>query len=85
MAELRTLPGVKVHPSHANFFLLELALVDPKATFEALYARGILVRDVTSYPGLSRCLRISVGSEEENKALVDALQAALLPAAAGRI
>ena len=84
MVALRSLPGVKIHPSQANFFLLELLEADPKATFEALYARGILVRDVTSYPGLSRCLRISVGSEEENRALVDALQATLLLAAAGR-
>ena len=84
MAELGRLPAVKVHPSEANFFLLELLEADPKATFEALHAKGILVRDVTSYPGLSRCLRISVGSEEENEALLGALQAALVPAAAGR-
>ena len=84
MAELGSMPGFVVHPSHANFFLLELLEADPKAVFEALYARGILVRDVTSYPGLSRCLRISVGSEAENKALVDALSAALGLAAAGR-
>ena len=84
MAEVGSMPGIVVHPSHANFFLLELLEADPKAVFEALYARGILVRDVTSYPGLSRCLRISVGSEEENAALVDALQAVRPEAAAGR-
>jgi histidinol-phosphate aminotransferase len=84
MAELSLLPGVKVHPSHANFFLLELAHSDPKATFEALYARGILVRDVTSYPGLSKCLRVSVGSEEENAALLAGLKEALMPAMGGR-
>jgi histidinol-phosphate aminotransferase len=84
MSELRARPGVKVHPSQANFFLLELLEADPRATFEALYAKGILVRDVTSYPGLSRCLRISVGSEEDNAALLAALQAALVPATMGR-
>jgi histidinol-phosphate aminotransferase len=84
MAELGLLPGVKVHPSHANFFLLELAHSDPKATFEALYARGVLVRDVTSYPGLSKCLRVSVGSEEENAALLAGLKEALMPAVGGR-
>ena len=85
MEELRSLPGVKVHPSQANFFLLELLEAEPQATFEALYARGILVRDVTSYPGLSRCLRVSVGSEEENDALAGALRMALPLLATGRI
>jgi histidinol-phosphate aminotransferase len=76
-AELAALPGVRVYPSRANFFLVELAEADPKAVFESVYRRGILIRDVTSYPRLGRCLRISVGSEEENRALVVALREAL--------
>jgi len=76
--ELAALPGVHVYPSCANFFLVELKEADPQAVFERVYARGVLVRDVTSYPRLSRCLRVSVGSEEENRALVTALRAALL-------
>ena len=39
--------------------------------------RGVLVRDVTSYPMLGRCLRVSVGSEEENEAFLHALGTAL--------
>jgi histidinol-phosphate aminotransferase len=74
---LRALPGLRVYPSRANFLLLELEQAAPQAVFEALLARGILVRDVTSYPRLARCLRVSVGSEEENEALVVALQEAL--------
>jgi histidinol-phosphate aminotransferase len=84
MAALRALPGVKVHPSQANFFLLELLDAPPRAVFEALYARGILVRDVTRYPGLDRCLRISVGSDEENTALLQALSGVLAEAPMGR-
>jgi histidinol-phosphate aminotransferase len=80
MAALGELAGVVVHPSHANFFLLEVQEAAPRAVFEALYAKGILVRDVTSYPGLERCLRISVGSEDENASLVSALREALTPA-----
>jgi histidinol-phosphate aminotransferase len=77
-ATLGRLPGVTAWPSRANFFLLELATADPKAVFAALLRRGVLVRDVTSYPMLSRCLRVSVGSEEENDALLHALGTALV-------
>jgi histidinol-phosphate aminotransferase len=63
-----------VYPSRANFFLLELEQCEPKTVFEALYRRGILVRDVTSYPRLSRCLRVSVGTEQENEALLAVLR-----------
>jgi histidinol-phosphate aminotransferase len=81
-ASLARLAGLRVYPSEANFLLLELAEADPKAVFESLYSRGILVRDVTSYPRLSRCLRVSVGSEEENRLFLDALAVALAPAPA---
>ena len=77
LALVGDLPGVRAHPSRANFFLIELEEADPKAVFEALYRRGVLVRDVTAYPMLSRCLRISVGSPEENDAFLHALGSAL--------
>jgi histidinol-phosphate aminotransferase len=82
--ELAKLPGVRVYPTRANFFLVELADADPKAVFESVYRRGVLIRDVTSYPRLSRCLRISVGSEEENQALLAALKEALVAAVPAR-
>jgi histidinol-phosphate aminotransferase len=76
-SSLKKEPGLKVYPSRANFLLVEVRDADPKAVFESLYARGVLVRDVTSYKRLERCLRISVGSEEENARLLAALPAAL--------
>ena len=74
---LAHVPGVRPYPSRANFILFELQDADPKAVFEAIYARGVLVRDVSSAPRLSRCLRVSVGSEEENDAFLSALRHAL--------
>jgi histidinol-phosphate aminotransferase len=70
-------PGVTPYPSKANFILFELPEADPKAVFESLYRRGVLVRDVTSYPRLSRCLRASVGTPTENEAFLEALRHAL--------
>jgi histidinol-phosphate aminotransferase len=77
LPRLAAIEGVRPRPSRANFILTELTRADPKAVFESLYARGVLVRDVTSYPRLARCLRVSVGSESENEALLAALRLAL--------
>jgi histidinol-phosphate aminotransferase len=74
---LAALPGVRVFPSRANFLLIEFASADPRAVFESLYQGGVLVRDVTSYPRLSRCLRVSVGSADENAQLLAGLARAL--------
>ena len=74
---LYRVPGVRPYPSQANFILLELAEADPRVVFESVYRRGVLVRDVTSYPRLQRCLRVSVGSEPENEAFLSALRHAL--------
>jgi histidinol-phosphate aminotransferase len=76
LERLADVPGVRAWPSHANFFLLEMLSVSPKAVFESLYRRGVLVRDVSSYPMLSRCLRVSVGTPEENETFLHALGAA---------
>jgi histidinol-phosphate aminotransferase len=75
--DLAALPGVRVFPSRANFILFELAEKDPRTVFEDLYARGVLVRDVTAYPRLTRCLRVSVGNEDENAAFLRALRESL--------
>lgn len=74
--ELCAIDGIKVYPSEANFFLVETP-GEPRALFEALYSRGILIRDVSSYPMLSKCLRISVGTREENDRLLAALRGLL--------
>jgi histidinol-phosphate aminotransferase len=75
--KLYRVPGVRPFPSRANFILFELLEADPKAVFESTLRRGVLVRDVTSYPRLSRCLRVSVGTEEENRAFLLALRHAV--------
>jgi len=72
--ELSKLPGFKVYPSEANFFLVQ-SPVEPRVLFDELYEQGILIRDVSSYPMLSKCLRISVGTREENDRLLSALRA----------
>jgi histidinol-phosphate aminotransferase len=75
---LLSLPGVRPYPSRANFILFELLDRDAKSVFEALFKHGVLVRDVTSYPRLERCLRVSVGAPDENAAFLEGLKTALM-------
>jgi histidinol-phosphate aminotransferase len=76
--ELRAI-GVRVYPSVCNFLLIRVP-PDPTMSVAAVCAhlreRGILVKTLGEY-GLGDCLRITVGSEEENHALVDALREVL--------
>jgi histidinol-phosphate aminotransferase len=65
--------GLVVHPSIANFLLVEFPSAQSAASANAfLMERGLIVRDVIGY-GLPQCLRISIGLEEDNRAVVDAL------------
>jgi histidinol-phosphate aminotransferase len=66
--------GVQVYPSDANFLLFRVP--DAAQTFRRLVEQGVLVRDVSRYPMLEGCLRVTVGSREENDAFLVALQAA---------
>jgi histidinol-phosphate aminotransferase len=66
--------GVQVYPSHANFLLFRVE--DAHKTFLRLVERGVLVRDVSRYPMLENCLRVTVGSRKENEAFLAALRAA---------
>jgi len=76
IGELQKRPGVEVFESCANFFLIRTAH-SAGDLFDALYAQGVLVRDVSSYPMLEGVLRISAGKPEENNRFLSALDRAL--------
>ena len=73
LTELPRLPGLTVYPSAANFVLVHVAQGSDRV-FEHLLADGILVRDVSHYPGLADHLRLSVGTAAENDALLESLK-----------
>jgi len=62
----------QVFPSDANFLLIECH--DSRRFFEAGKAAGLIVRDFSSYPGLTRCLRISIGTPDQNQRLLAAVE-----------
>ena len=63
----------QVYPSDANFLLVEVT--DANKIYKYLLNKGIVVRNRTTQPGCQNCLRITIGTKEENKTLVSALQA----------
>jgi histidinol-phosphate aminotransferase len=74
-AEIRSL-GLEVPPSQGNFILVRFpaeAGRDSAAAIEHLNAHGIIPRRMAAY-GLPDCLRITVGLEEDNQAVVAALR-----------
>ena len=58
--------------SDANFVLVEFR--DARRALEAGKSAGLLVRDFSAAPGLANCLRISVGTPEQNDRLLSALE-----------
>ena len=62
----------KVYPSDANFILVKIN--NARKVYEFLLEKGIVVRDRSQVKLCNDCLRITVGTEQENTILVDAMQ-----------
>jgi histidinol-phosphate aminotransferase len=73
---LRQLPGVHAWNSDANMVLIRVP--DAQRVFDGLKARGVLVKNVSKmHPLLSHCLRLTVGTAQENTRLLSALAESL--------
>jgi histidinol-phosphate aminotransferase len=62
--------GFDVHPSASNFVLFG-GVENPQAMFEALRAKGILIRD----PGIAHHMRVTAGTEAETNTFLSAIEA----------
>ena len=75
-AVLSDLPGVTPYKSEANMILARVP--DAAATFTGMKQRGVLIKNVSAlHPLLANCLRITVGTPEENTLMIQALKASL--------
>jgi histidinol-phosphate aminotransferase len=75
-AALDAIPGVATFPSRANFVLVRVA--GASALAAGMRERGVLVKDVSRmHPLLADCLRLTVGTPDENAAMLAALRGAL--------
>ncbi len=70
------LPGVRAYPSEANMILLRVP--DAEKTFATLKTRKVLVKNVSRmHPLLVNCLRLTVGTADENQLMLTALKESL--------
>ena len=65
---------IKVWPSEANFLLFKPESIDAYKLWQELIEEGILIRDCSSWEGLEGCLRVTIGSENENDIFLDAVR-----------
>lgn len=73
---LAAMPGVEAFPSEANMILVRVP--DSKRAFEGMKQRGVLIKHIAGlHPLLANCLRLTVGTPEENTLMIDALKASL--------
>jgi histidinol-phosphate aminotransferase len=76
LKELVALAGVKPFPSEANMILVRVP--DAAKTFEGLKAQGVLIKNVSKmHPLLANCLRLTVGTAQENTQLLAAMKASV--------
>jgi histidinol-phosphate aminotransferase len=77
-AAISEMPGLTVYLSRANFLLFRAPEGRGCALFQALRAAGILIKNLHgSSPALRDCLRVTVGTPQENAAFLKALSAGL--------
>ncbi len=78
LTELRRIPGVEAYASDANFILFRVATADQ--VFSGLKQRGVLIKNLNgTHPLLADCLRVTVGTPDENSQFLSALAATLNP------
>ncbi|GAB4507615.1 MAG: histidinol-phosphate transaminase [Sulfuricaulis sp.] len=75
---LTALKGVQTWPSQTNFILFRIEQGNTDRVFEGLRQQGVLIKNLNSTGGrLKNCLRVTVGTPEENNSFLKALEASL--------
>ena len=74
--ELAKIKSINTYPSDANFILFQ-ASENGEKVFRNLMENGILVRNLGSHPMLKNCLRVTIGTRDENDQFLDRLAKAI--------
>ena len=84
LAAMRRISAIEVFPSVTNFILFRLREGTPAEVHARLVEQGVLVRDISTWPGCDGCLRASLGTPDENDRFIAALDAVFAATAAAR-
>ena len=74
---LRASTACEAYPSVTNFVLFRVKSGDAAGTHARFLERGVLIRDVSNWPGCAGCLRVSIGTGAENDRFIAAIPHAL--------
>ena len=77
---LSAFKNLSIYPSAANFILIRTHEISADDVFISLKNQGVLIKNLSAQGGLlSNCLRITIGTADENQSLLNALTVALNP------
>ncbi len=75
---LLSMENVQPYESDANFILFKVLKQNADKVFNELLSQNVLIKNLSQQDGLSQCLRVTVGTDEENDIFCNALQSALV-------
>ena len=76
---MNELPGIEVYPGEANFVLFKVKNGRAKDVNMHLLKKGFVLRDFSDSAGLEGCLRVTIGTKQDNDAFLKNLKSALVP------
>lgn len=75
---MKATDGLEVFPSQANFILFRVLSKPADDVFESIKKAGVLIKNMKAKEGaLANCLRVTIGTQEENRAFLTALKQAM--------
>lgn len=78
LKRMSAIPGLQVFPSQANFILFRVLDKNANDVFENIKKSGVLIKNMKANDGLlANCLRVTVGTPDENRTFVGALESAM--------
>jgi histidinol-phosphate aminotransferase len=72
-AALKKVRAIEAYPSVTNFILFRIKGEPPAAVHARFLEKGVLIRDISMWPGCDGCLRVSIGTPAENDRFIAAL------------
>lgn len=75
---MQLMDNLQVFPSEANFILFKVLSGTANKVYENLLNNKIIIKNVSNNHLLENCLRVTVGTEEENQAFIKALESSLV-------